>query len=133
MESCWCEANRQREEGATCSRLPKQLCETEKLDVSIEICCYTLHIAVSISTITVSYCSALISMRLSSAHLSIPSMATAHTPYPPLVETLGGRSSSPVPHALSFLPSVNSNTPPSLKKSCPIQFFVYDSPSNVAL
>lgn len=132
MESCWCEANRQREEGATCSRLPKH-CFVKPRSLMFQLRSAVIHIAVSNSTITVSYCSALMSMRLSSAHLLIPSMATAHTPYPPLVETLGGRSSSPVPHALSFLPSVNSNTPPSLKKSCPIQFFVYDSPSNVAL
>lgn len=41
-----------------------------------------------------------------------------------LVEELGGRSSSAVPQAFSFLPNVNSNTPPSSQKSWVIQFFV---------
>lgn len=64
----------------------------------------------------------------------IPILTIIYTTSLPILPlTLGGKSSSLVPHPLSTSPKTNSKTPPSVKNSCPIQFLVYLTPSNVAL
>lgn len=47
-------------------------------------------------------------------------------------DKLGGKSASLLPQSVSFLPRYKTNSLPSVKKSCPIQFLRYASPSKVA-